>query len=56
MASEERTERVALRMAPTEATMLRELAEEDGLSISDILRQLVRREYAARHGKRKPKP
>ena len=56
MVSEERIQRIAVRVTPTEADMLRRLADEDGLSISDVLRQLVRREHANRYGKHKPKP
>lgn len=56
MVSEERTERVALRMTPTEAAMLRGLSDDDGLSLSDVIRQLIRREWASRHGAKKPKP
>jgi hypothetical protein len=50
MVKEERTERLAVRMAPSEAAMLDALAEEAGLSQSDIIRLLVRREYAEKFG------
>jgi hypothetical protein len=50
MTPEEKTERAAVRLTPTEAEWLAALADADGLSQSDVLRLLVRREYAARFG------
>ncbi len=56
MVKEERTERIAVRMAPTEAAMLEALAELAGLSASDIVRTLVRREYGEKFGDKPPRP
>ncbi len=55
MVKEDRTERIAVRMAPTEAAMLEALAELAGLSASDIVRTLVRQEYAEKIGAKPPK-
>jgi hypothetical protein len=41
-------------MLPEERAMLQALAGLSGLSESDIVRQLVRREYAATAGSKKP--
>ena len=54
MAPENRTEPVGLRMSPEELTMLRALAELDGISQSDVLRMLLRREWMARFGMKMP--
>ena len=54
IAPEERTERTALRLSPREHTMLRELADLDGVSVSDAIRMAVRRAYAERIGTTKP--
>ncbi len=45
---------MAVRMTEHEARMARELAEIDGLSLSDVLRMAVRRAYEARFGAVKP--
>lgn len=52
MVAERQTERVAIRLTPTEATMLEELTEKTGLNKTDFLRQAIRREYADRIGER----
>lgn len=39
-----------MRLSSAEREMLDWLAERDGLSASDVLRQLVRREYVTREG------
>ena len=39
-----------MRITPDEARMLKELAEADGLSASDVVRLQVRRYYAERFG------
>jgi hypothetical protein len=41
-------------MAPSETALLQALAEADGLTISDVVRLLVRRAYADRFGDKKP--
>ena len=50
MASEERSERVTVRLAPSEVEMLRALADLDGVSVADALRMAVRRVHAERVG------
>jgi uncharacterized protein (DUF1778 family) len=42
----DRTERLHIRIAPEEMAMLEALAEFAGLSASDIVRTLIRREHA----------
>jgi hypothetical protein len=54
MATNERTQRFEIRIAPQEIDMLRTLAEADGLSSADIIRTLIRRTYAERFGDKKP--
>ena len=56
MAPEKRDTMITVRVSEAEADMLRVLADEDGISASDIVRTLIRREYAARHGKLKRSP
>ena len=46
MAVEQRTERFEIRLQPSEAKALRELAARTGLSAADVVRQLIRREHA----------
>jgi hypothetical protein len=41
-------------MLPVERAMLQALSRAQGLKESDVLRQMVRRDYAAAFGKRKP--
>lgn len=48
------TARFNLVMQPDERAMLEALATEQGLKESDVVRQLVRREYAAKFGKKAP--
>jgi hypothetical protein len=43
-------------LAEAEMAMLNELAERTGLSKSDVIRQLVRREHAGTEPKPSPKP
>jgi hypothetical protein len=45
-----RTELFNARMTKAEVAMLRRLADEDGISASDLVRQFVRRAYFARFG------
>jgi uncharacterized protein (DUF1778 family) len=49
----DRTERIALRLTPDEYAVVAELAEETGLSISDVVRQAIRLAHADRF--KKPK-
>ena len=51
----DRTDLFTVRMAPDELTMLRQLAEEDGVTASDFVRLFIRRAYAERHGATKKK-
>jgi hypothetical protein len=55
MVKEAQTERLGLRVAPSELKMLEALSEASGLSMSNVVRQLVRREYAEKFGE-PPKP
>ncbi len=41
-------------MLPEERAMLQALARENGLNETDVLRQMIRRDYATAFGKRKP--
>jgi hypothetical protein len=50
MAPEKRDEIVGLRLSTDELSKLRTLADTDGISQSDVLRMLLRREFAARFG------
>jgi hypothetical protein len=50
----EYTARFNMVMLPEERAMLQALAKEAGLKESDILRQMIRRDYAAAFGKKKP--
>jgi hypothetical protein len=56
----ERTELLTIRVTPDELRMLREVAEADGLTSSDVVRQFVRRTHAERFGAptspKRPKP
>jgi hypothetical protein len=55
----ERTARIGLRLTPEESRVVAELAEETGLSASDVVRQALRLAYAerfkARAKKQRPK-
>lgn len=61
MVKEQQTERLGVRVTPTEVQMLSELSTLTGLGMTDVIRQAIRREYAERFGrplplaKRKPK-
>jgi hypothetical protein len=55
MAPTERSKFFQSRMSDDELSMLNALADADGLTASDVVRQLVRREYVARFGDKKPK-
>jgi hypothetical protein len=48
------TARFNMVMLPEERAMLQALARDIGLKESDILRQMIRRDYAERLGKKKP--
>lgn len=50
----ERSERIGIRLTPEEARVVSELADETGLSASDVVRQALRLAYAERF-KAKPK-
>lgn len=50
----EYTQRFNMVMLPEERAMLQALAKASGLKESDVLRQMIRRDYAAQFGKRKP--
>ena len=58
MAPEQRDRIFAVRMSDAELQMLSELADQSGLRPSDIVRQLVRREYTEKIGAppKSPKP
>ena len=45
-----------MRIAASEREMLRELAERDGISSSDVVRLLIRRAHADAFGRRRPSP
>ncbi len=47
MSPEQKSESFLLRMGPTEVQMLQELSDKSGLTRSDVVRQLIRREHAA---------
>jgi len=52
---ERQTERIAIRLTPTEASMLDALSEKTGLNKTDFLRQAIRREFAERIDESPPK-
>jgi hypothetical protein len=61
VAPSERTELLTVRVTPEELAMLKRLAEADGVSSSDLVRQFVRRSHEARFGqpkapRQRPKP
>jgi len=59
MVKEQQTERLGLRLTPSEIEMLERLTEVTGLSMSNVIRQAIRREYSDRFGalpSAKPKP
>jgi hypothetical protein len=55
MAPTERTKLFNVLLSPEEMAMLRQLADDDGLTAADVLRQFIRRTYAERHGATKSK-
>jgi hypothetical protein len=59
MVREQQSERIGIRFTPSEAKMLAELSERTGLSMTDVIRQAIRREHAERVGElptpKKPK-
>ena len=50
---ERQTERIAIRLTPTESKMLQELSDLTGLNLTDFLRQAIRKEHAERFGELK---
>ncbi len=50
-----RSQRLGIRVEPEVRKMLDELVAATGLSISDVIRQAVRREHAERLGDTKPR-
>ncbi len=55
MATEQATERLNVRIQPSEVEMLRQLSEVSGLTMSTYVRQLIRREHARQFGRPAPK-
>lgn len=53
MAPAERVLQLKVLLSAEEKQMLQELADLDGLSIADVVRQLIRREHATRKPKKK---
>jgi hypothetical protein len=51
MVKEQQTERIGVRVTPTEVQMLAELCEITGLGMTDVIRQAIRREYAEKFGR-----
>lgn len=51
----ERTGQLNLRIADSELAMLRALADDRGLSSSDVVRTMIRDAYRARFGETAPK-
>ena len=56
MVREQLSKVLNIRIAPSELAMLDRLAEADGLPMAALIRQLVRREHAARFGEAESKP
>ena len=52
--AEDRNEQVSLRMSLHETAMLKAIAALDGISQSDVLRMLLRREWMNRFGDKPP--
>jgi tRNA A37 threonylcarbamoyladenosine dehydratase len=50
MVREQLTKVLNMRISPTEFEMLEKLSETEGLPMAAIIRQLVRKEFAAKHG------
>ncbi len=55
MVKEDKSERRAFRMGPSDADMLRALADAANESESTVVRALIRKEYRATFGDKKPK-
>jgi hypothetical protein len=55
MVKEPQTERIGIRVTPSEVKMLDALSESMGLSVANVIRQAIRREYAERIGEQ-PRP
>jgi hypothetical protein len=55
MVDRRRTLNLNIRIAEDEAEMLKALAERQGLSASDVVRQFIRRAYAEAVPPKKPK-
>lgn len=53
MTTQERDDVVTVRLSRDERNMLKALAGADGISLSDVIRMLVRREHASRFGQKK---
>lgn len=56
MEPEDRTQRIVVRASPTEMKMLHQLAAEEGITASDYVRLFLRRQWAEKHGTKKPRP
>lgn len=56
MVKEQQTERMNLRLTPSEVEMLQALSEVTGMTMTNVIRQAVRREYSERFGSTAPKP
>ncbi len=54
MVKEEKSERIGVRMGPSELSMLRELVEAEGESDAVVIRRLIREAHAALVRDRKP--
>jgi hypothetical protein len=50
MVKEQQTERIGIRFTPSEAKMLAKLSERTGLSMTDVIRQAIRKTYADQIG------
>jgi hypothetical protein len=50
MVREQLTKVINLRISPSELEMLEQLSEESGLPMSGVLRQLLRKDHAAKFG------
>jgi hypothetical protein len=56
MVKGKRSERVALRLTTEEARVVAEVSDETGLSVSDVVRQALRKAYAEKFAALKAKP
>lgn len=55
LVTSKRTELLTIRVTPDEMRMLKELADEAGLTSSDVVRLFIRRLHVERFGVAKPK-